>query len=58
MKPTTKKTDGGLMFGLLGSMLSVTISWSNWHSIIWAIFHGVLGWLYVVYFALKDGRLG
>ena len=35
-----------------GSALAITISWSNWHSIIWAMIHGVLSWLYVIYFAL------
>lgn len=35
-----------------GSALAITISWSNWHSIIWAMIHGVLSWLYVIYFVL------
>ena len=33
-----------------GSALAITISWSQWHSILWAIVHGVFGWFYVVYF--------
>lgn len=36
----------------LGSALAVTISWSLYKSLVWAIIHGVLGWLYVIYFAL------
>ena len=33
-----------------GSALAITISWSQWHSILWAIIHGIFGWLYVVYY--------
>jgi hypothetical protein len=35
-----------------GSALAITISWSANHSILWAIVHGLLSWLYVVYYAL------
>jgi len=31
----------------LGSALAVAISWSKSQSILWAIFHGILSWLYV-----------
>ena len=33
-----------------GSALAITISWSKWHSILWAILHGVCSWLYVIYY--------
>jgi hypothetical protein len=36
----------------LGTVLAVTISWSVNHSILWAIFHGILSWIYVIYYAL------
>lgn len=36
----------------LGSALAVAISWSLHKSIVWAVIHGVLSWLYVLYFAL------
>ncbi|MCM3710537.1 MULTISPECIES: hypothetical protein [Sporosarcina] len=36
----------------LGTCLAVVISWSVHKSILWAIFHGVLSWLYVLYYAL------
>lgn len=39
---------GGL-FMVIGVILAVIISWSNYHSIFWAILHGLLGWLYVLY---------
>ena len=34
-----------------GSALAIAISYSNNHSIIWAIVDGVLGWFYVGYLA-------
>ena len=33
----------------LGSAIAVTISWSLHGSVLWAIIHGVLGWLYVLW---------
>lgn len=36
----------------LGSAIAVAISWSLNKSIVWAILHGVLSWLYVIYYAL------
>lgn len=35
-----------------GSALAIVISWSQNHSILWAIIHGILSWLYVIYYAL------
>ena len=35
-----------------GSVLAIAISWSVNHSILWAIIHGMLSWLYVIYYAL------
>ena len=34
-----------------GSVLAIVISWSVNESIIWAIIHGLLSWIYVIYFA-------
>jgi hypothetical protein len=39
-----------------GSALAIAISWSVNKSILWAIFHGILSWIYVVYFALTRNR--
>lgn len=36
----------------LGSAIAVTISWSLHKSIVSAVVHGVLGWFYVIYYAL------
>jgi hypothetical protein len=35
-----------------GSALAIAISWSEHHSILWAIVQGFLSWLYVLYYAL------
>ena len=35
-----------------GSALAIAISWSENHSILWAIVQGILSWLYVIYYAL------
>ena len=35
-----------------GSALAISISWSLHHSIFWAIVHGLLSWIYVIYYAL------
>lgn len=34
----------------LGSAIAVAISWSNNRSILWAIVHGLLSWLYIIYY--------
>ena len=36
----------------LGSALAIAISWSVNKSILWAIIHGILSWLYVIYYAI------
>ena len=36
----------------LGTVIAVVISWSRNESILWAILHGILGWFYVIYFAI------
>ncbi|MDR0957560.1 MAG: hypothetical protein LBM09_03240 [Candidatus Nomurabacteria bacterium] len=49
-KTVIKKTvKTGIGFG---SVLAIVISYTTYQSIGWAIFHGLLGWLYVIYFWL------
>ena len=36
-----------------GAALAIAISWSANKSILWAILHGLLSWLYVIYYAIK-----
>ena len=47
VKASVKK---GISFG---SCLAMIISYSVWKSVSWAIFHGLLGWIYVIYYLLK-----
>jgi len=35
-----------------GSALAIAMSWSANQSILWAIFHGLLSWIYVIYYGL------
>ncbi|SOC39419.1 hypothetical protein [Salinicoccus kekensis] len=35
-----------------GTVLAITISWSVHQSILWAIIHGLLSWIYVIYYVL------
>ena len=36
-----------------GTCLAMVISYSTWHSVGWAIVHGLLSWVYVIYFVLR-----
>ena len=36
-----------------GSALAIVISWTANKSLLWAIVHGLLSWLYVIYYALR-----
>ena len=42
-------TRSGITFG---SALAIVISYTANKSILWAIIHGILGWIYVIYAAL------
>ncbi|SCB35207.1 hypothetical protein GA0061098_1006320 [Bradyrhizobium shewense] len=43
----------GAKYGVgFGSALAIAISYTNNHSILWAIIHGILGWFYVIFAAL------
>ena len=35
-----------------GSALAIAISYTNNHSVFWAIIDGILGWIYVIFFLL------
>lgn len=35
-----------------GSCLAMIISYVKWRSIAWAIVHGLLSWIYVLYYAI------
>lgn len=46
----SKTVKSGITFG---SALAMVISYSNWHSIGWAIIHGLMSWLYVIYYIIR-----
>ncbi|HMU62794.1 MAG TPA: hypothetical protein PKA66_13490 [Gemmatimonadales bacterium] len=50
MSNTNTAAKAGIGFG---SALAITISWSANHSILWAILHGLFGWFYVIYYAIR-----
>ncbi len=37
----------------MGSALAMILSYSEWHSIGWAILHGLFSWFYVIYFWIQ-----
>ena len=45
-----KTVRAGISFG---SALAMVISYTNWHSVGWAIVHGLMSWAYVVYYIAK-----
>lgn len=45
-----KTVKSGISFG---TALAMVISYTTWRSVGWAVVHGLLGWVYVVYFVLK-----
>jgi len=40
----------------LGTVIAVAISWSRNTSVLWAVVHGILGWIYVFYYAIALRR--
>jgi hypothetical protein len=46
----SKTVKEGITFG---SALAMIISYTAWKSIGWAIFHGLLSWIYVIYYIIK-----
>jgi len=55
LESTNKVTNTVTQTGIsLGSVIAVVTSWDRNKSLLWAIIHGILGWLYVIYFAVTD----
>ena len=49
-KIVKKTVKTGVSFG---SALAMVISYTAWHSIGWAIVHGLLSWIYVIYYVIR-----
>ena len=55
--PGQKRSDVGVKAAAgttigLGSVLAIVLSWSAHKAIGWALIHGLLGWIYVVYYLI------
>ena len=48
--PAASVSKGGIGFGCA---LAMIISYTHWYSIGWAILHGLLNWVYVIYYIIK-----
>lgn len=46
----SKGVKSGITFG---SALAMVISYVNWHSVGWAIIHGLMSWVYVIYYIIR-----
>ena len=51
-KNVTENITKGVSFG---AVLAMVISYVKWQSIGWAVLHGLLNWVYVIYYVIKDG---
>ncbi len=49
-KTAEKGLDAGAVVGIA---LAIVLSYSKWQSIGWAIFHGFLNWVYVIYYIIR-----
>lgn len=49
MSRSVEAAKSGITFG---TALAIAISWSTHKSLFWAIVHGLLSWIYVIYYAL------
>ena len=49
-RKTKTVVKSGITFG---TCLAMVISYTNWHSVGWAIVHGLLSWLYVIYYMIR-----
>ncbi|MBE6687144.1 MAG: hypothetical protein E7591_07950 [Ruminococcaceae bacterium] len=53
-KKNEYKQKHGIKTGItFGSALAIVISYVHWHSIGWAIFHGLMSWGYVIYYLIR-----
>ena len=52
-KGSNAAAGAGLGFG---AALAIVMSWTANKAILWALLHGLLGWIYVIYYIVaKDG---
>jgi hypothetical protein len=46
------RIEGAKYGASFGSALAIAVSYSNNHSLLWAVVHGILSWVYIIYFAI------
>lgn len=46
---SSEKTSSGIT---LGAVIAAVISWTVNKSVFWCIIHGLLGWIYVIYYVI------
>ena len=51
-KNVTENITKGVSFG---AVLAMVISYVKWQSIGWTVLHGLLNWVYVIYYVIKYG---
>lgn len=51
-KNVTENITKGVSFG---AVLAMVISYVKWQSIGWAVLHGLLNWVYVIYYVIRYG---
>jgi len=57
MNGTVNYSVEGAKYGIsFGTALAIAISYTNNHSVLWAIIHGLFSWLYVIYYVLFKQR--
>jgi len=54
MSATASRSKNAAKVGIgFGTALAITISWTANKSILWVIVHGILGWIYVIYYLIR-----
>lgn len=53
LESSSRRGEAGIATGYgMGMTLAMILSWSRNASILWCMLHGILSWIYVIYFAL------
>ncbi len=54
MSKNDNHVTGAVKSGItFGSALAMIISYTQWKSIGWAVIHGLLSWVYVIYYIIR-----
>ena len=49
---SSESSEGSRVLAFIGGIIAFSLSWITNHSILWAIFHWLCGWLYVVFWII------